>query len=360
MDKQRKLVDLHEYYSTNPVPKNLSEIIRIETGVDLTSDYLGRLKNPILVAPGQMTVELSQIELIKNAGFAGCVLKSVVGEAQDGSCSMISQRKKPSYIRTFYEPDDVKEKRPIIHWDGRCDPRTLEEYEKFAFNAEVKFMDGNFRTYASILCHLPRPGEDFKEDEWIHTTEVLFDAAQNCLEIDFCPFLSSDNVTDDRENVLRWYRTCPWMMKSTDFVKVAPKLLNLDFGLDYQVAMAEASREGGADGVVVANRIYKPEYESGHGGEELRQRNLEQVRAIKNRNWDFPVSATGGIYNGYHVYEYLKAGADCVQLLSFIMGKVSIPFAKTDGNKFDQVFHKIMLDPNDGLIASILKYGEIK
>ncbi|MCL4376842.1 MAG: hypothetical protein M1409_00465 [Actinobacteria bacterium] len=120
--------------------------------------------------------------------------------------------------------------------------------------------------------------------------------------------------------------------------------------------MAEGAVKGGSDGLVIGNRIYKEQYGSGHGGEDLRLLNLQQIKKIKKLFPGIEISATGGIYSGKHVFEYLKAGAKNVQLLSYIMGKVKKPFIK-NGNKFENVFHKLLFDSTDGLLFYMLKEG---
>lgn len=81
---------------------------------------------------------------------------------------------------------------------------------------------------------------------------------------------------------------------------VYAKMLNLDFGLSFQVQMAQAAGAGKAGEISFRSR------KSG------------------NRSRDF----------------------------SFLQ-KVKTPFARTDGNKLDQVFHKLLLDPDpdDGLLV---------
>lgn len=358
MDHRHDLARIYEHYKHKPIPSCLFQELVDE--FELSSWHVSYLdlplENPLIVAPGQLTVHSAQIESIREAGFAACVLKSVVGESKNGNCSMVNQRKRATYIRTFYEATDVNGERPIIHWDGRCDTRGLSEYLDFARDVLVFHDPGNFIVIASFLCHLPFPGEDFLEEEWVHTTKMHYEAGFRHIEIDFCPFLAGDDYTEDQKNVLRWYRTCPGIIKSVaDDVKVFPKMLNLDWGLEYQLKMAEAAVEGGSDGLVVANRFYSRQYGSGHGGEELKRRNLEQVKLIKEHFPDMPVSATGGVYSGRDVFDYLDAGAENVQLFSYLMGKVNKPFAKTEGSRFDKVFHKLMLDPNDGLIACMLE-----
>lgn len=355
MDKRKCLEDIYQHYSTDTVPGNIGEIVEQATGICLSARYVDyNLSHPIIVAPGQLTLNLNQVESIRKAGFAGCVLKSVVGESPDGICSMSMQRKKPTSISSFYESYDTQCEYPIIHWNGRCDVRALDDYMTFAKDVKKSVDDGRFVPVASILCHLPLPGEEIKTDEWIHTTKSIFSAGYSHIEIDFCPFLSGDNYTEDQKNVLRWYRICPEIMKSiSSDIRVIPKMLNLSWGLDFQIAIAEAAVKGGADGIIVANRIFKPEYGSGHGGEELRHINLAQVREIKKRFPSLHISATGGVYDGRMAFDYLQAGADNIQVLSYLMGKVQTPFEKC-GNKFDKVLHKLLLHPQTGLVAAII------
>lgn len=314
-----------------------------------------KLAKLILVAPGQLTTNTTQIEKIKKTGYGGCVLKSVIGEDENGNCSMLNHRKKATYIKTVYDPDDKNGNCPIIHWDGRGDTRNLSEYSKFA-EESIKYQGENFLIIASILCHLPSPDEDIKKEEWIHTTKILYETGYRIFEIDFCPALKTENILMDKKNILRWYETIPSIIKSVSpEITVFPKLLNPAYGLDFQLQMAESSVKGKADGLVVANRIFKKEYNCAHGGKELREKNLIQIKEIKKSFPEIPISATGGVYSGKHIFDYLKAGAKNVQILSYIMGKVNTPFPKKSGNKFEKVFHKLLFDPADGLVFCMLK-----
>ncbi len=349
-----RLEELHRYYAENPIPENIGEIIKNEFGVDISARYGDKwLKNPLIVAPGQLTVWRYQIENIKRAGFAGCVLKSVVGEDKDGKFSMDYQRVKATFIKTVYDEDDVEGVRPIIQWNGRCDTRDLKTYMEFA--REVRGLYTNdFLIVGSILAHLPEPGEEFRKEEWIYTTEQIFSAGYDVIEIDFCPSLRKEERLIEQKNILRWYETVPSFVKSVNSsIKVYPKLLNLEFGMEFQVKMAEVAINSGADGIVVANRFFREDLGCAYGGRTLKDRNVEMVKRIKDRFPNVKISATGGVYSGRDVVEYLDAGAENVQLLSFIMGKVKRPFVKK-GNKFEQVFHKLIFDPEDGFIRVLI------
>lgn len=144
MNNFKQLQDLRDYYLERDIPENLSDIVKKELNVDISAKYGSfRLKNCILVAPGQMTINLSQAQMIKESSFAGCVLKSVVAEDKKGSCSMIKFRRKPTYVETVYWQEDKECEFPIIHWDGGLDTRNLNDYLEFADSA-VKIASKDF------------------------------------------------------------------------------------------------------------------------------------------------------------------------------------------------------------------------
>lgn len=334
---------------------NFEDKVKKIAGIDLTAKYGNfLLKNPILVAPGQFTRTETQIKQIREAGFAGCVLKSVVGEDEKGNCSMISYRKPQSYLKSVYDDFDIERKYPIIHWDGRADTRTLSEYIQFSKNIFGEKRK-SFLVVASFLCHFPFPGEEIKKSEWIYTTEKLYEIGARIFEIDFCPQLSKEEEKIEKENILRWYREIPEIVKSVaEDISVFPKILNLEYGFDFQIEMVKASVEGNADGVVIANRIFKKEFGCAHGGKELKERNIKQIKEVRKIFPEIHISATGGVYTGKDILDYIEAGAENVQLLSFLMGKTSINFG-IEGTKFEKVFHYLLFDEETGLLPLMLK-----
>jgi len=332
-------------------------LLEKEFDIDISASYLGlNLKNPIIVAPGPLSQRISQIKRAAKAGYGGMVLKSVVGEDKDGNASMKVLRKRSTFARWVYD----EEGNPIFHWNGGLDLRSLKDYLAFARKAFKIGKQNEFPLIASFLCHLPKNvDEEWRVEEWEYTTKKLVEAASVMygdspviLEVDFCPFLKREKLAVDRATVLRWYREVPMLIKEASLnVQVVPKLLNLDFGLDFQVEMAIAAKDGGADGVVIANRFFRKyvvketgeEYFTAHGGRELRILNQRQIREVK-KSIDIPISATGGTYSGKHVAEYLKIGAQNVQVLTYVMK-----------NGFEKAFYNLMFNPEDGFLTLILK-----
>jgi len=323
-----------------------------EFGIDLSASYLDtELRNPIILAPGQLTQYRDQIEKAIKTGFSAVVLKSVIGEDKHGNVSMNLFRRKPTFMRWYYDKDDTGHKYPIIHWNGGLDTRSLAEYLRFAREAYELGKKMDTPIIASFLSHLPSTlDEEWKVEEWTYTAAQLFDIGYKYMEIDFCPFIKGENLAENKEIVLRWYREAAGFIKDVSRdVKVVPKILNLDFGFDFQIEMVKAAKKGGADGVTIANRFFRKirdekigeEYGTAHGGRELKEINQRQVaEAVK---LGIPISATGGIYTGKDVRDYLSLGAKNTQLLTYVM-KVG----------FEKSFDNLLLDPKEGLIAAML------
>lgn len=351
MSIEKHLRELQKYYFENPIDEKFPEILKKELGIEIRSFYGSfQLLHPVLIAPGQLTREKSQIERIKKAGYSGCVLKSVVGENEDGNCSMAEYRKSMTYLKTVYD----EENNPVIIWDGRADTRNLEEYLKFAKDA-FRFSNNSFFVVASILCHLPKVDEELKKEEWIYTTKKLYEIGYKTFEIDFCPGLKNEKEIIEKENILRLYSEIPKIIKSvSNEIVVFPKLLNLDYGIEFQIKMVEAAIKGNADGIVIGNRFFRKDINSAWGGKELRERNLKVIKEIKQRYPKFFISGTGGIYSGKHILEYLKSGASNVQILSYILGRVKKPFLKQKGDKFEKVLYELYFHPSEGFLIHYL------
>ncbi|MEM2887932.1 MAG: hypothetical protein QXR42_00430 [Candidatus Bathyarchaeia archaeon] len=325
-------------------------------GATLSSNYLDlELKSPVIVAPGPLSQTTSQIERAAASGFGGVVLKSVVGEDKHGNSSMKFLRTKPTFARWVIDDEG----NPVYHWNGGLDLRTLPEYLKFAEKAFRIGEELNFPVIPSFLCHLPRDiDEDWKVEEWKYTVTKLSEAAlpmykdrKIIFEIDFCPFLKREKLAVDKKTILHWYGETPKLVKENcPNSYVVPKIMNLDFGLDFQTEMIKAVKQGGADCVVIANRFFrkfvdpdtKESYFTAHGGRELRILNQCQISKAKEAV-NIPISATGGTYSGKHVYEYLSLGAQNVQLVTYVMKY-----------GFEESLKNIMFNPRDGFLAMLV------
>jgi dihydroorotate dehydrogenase (fumarate) len=339
--------------------KDPEKLIKEEWGIDLSSSYLCiNLRNPVIIAPGPLSQSVAQVKSAAQTGYGGMVLKSVVGEDKKGNASMKSLRTKPRFAKWVVDAEG----NPVYHWNGGLDLRNLDDYLKFISEAYKIGRELDFPIISSFLCHLPMNiKEEWRVDEWYHTVSSILEAANSSnkdnpliLEIDFCPFLKREKIVSGKNIVKRWYKEAPELVKDVSSeIKVIPKVLNLDFGMEFQTEMVKAAQSGKSDGVVIANRFFRKykdkntneEYFTAHGGKELRELNKEQVAKAKEII-NIPISATGGTYSGRNVYDYMMLGAQNVQMLTYIMR-----FG------FEHAFRNILLNQENGLVSTILDRG---
>lgn len=334
----------------------LEEKVLEELGIDLSARYLDlELRNPIILAPGPLSQTSSQVERAFKAGYGAVVLKSVVGEDRNGGASMRFLRRKPTFMRWYVDESlDPEGRNPTVHWNGGLDTRNLMDYLEFARKAYDVGRRTGMPLIASVLCHLVSgPEDEWNVEEWTYTVGKMCEIGYRHFEIDFCPFLEGEDRAEDKQTVLRWYREAPRVLRDVPYdVKVVPKILNLDFGLEFQVEMVRAAVAGRSDGVTVANRVYRVftdretgvEYGSSHGGLELKRINQEQIKEVRKRGLNMPVSATGGVYTGKDAAEYLTLGAENIQVLTCVMR-----------NGLEKAFHNLVFNPQEGVVAILRK-----
>lgn len=327
--------------------------------LDLSARYFGlELKNPVLLAPGQLSFNVQQIERACKAGYGAVVLKSVVGEDVKGNASMKKLRRVSPGKWVFDE-----EGNPVFHWKGGLDTRNLTEYLEFAKKAYETGKSHDVPLIASFLCHLPSSvEEEWNVEEWSHTARELYETGYTHMEIDFCPFLKEDETTKKKETVLRWYREASKLVKeASPEIRVIPKILNLDLGesrkekMKFQEEMVRAAVEGGADAVTIANRFFVKGYvnretgevyDTAHGGKRLREMNQELIRRVRANGIKEPISATGGTYTGQHVFEYLSLGAQNVQVFTYVFY-----------TGLEKAIKNLLWNPEKGLAAILRSKG---
>lgn len=379
MDQYAALRDVHAEYRSKPLDRGVMQAVLDRFGLDLTAAYFDQpMANPIVVASGQKSLANRHLDECAAAGWGGTVLKTFIGEDRDGHCSMVEWRKPPyTPTRIHFESDDAQQERGIVVWTGRGATQDWTEYQRFAAHGlEVAGQTG-LVVIASMKANFPRPGEAWLEDEWTFTTQQLLNLGYRLFEIDFSPTLGASDRAAAPDTVLDWYRTSPALMRRAAReigreIVIYSKIMNLEFGFEFQQAMIQAAIEGGCDGVVIANRFFRPDLKAAYGGPQLKERNLRLIRQVRQDDLrllngrPLPIVATGGVYTGRDALQYLLLGADCVELLSFIMQADLLKKDDTTGvlnpygkdvkrfNEFDAVLYKLLLHPEDGLIAGLL------
>ncbi len=371
-----KLKAFADRFRERPLPRDLTGQIRAALGVDVAVNCLGvALANPFIVASGQETMGQVQVKGICEAGWGGFVLKTFIGEDGAGHASLAASRKKAVSQKIVFEGDDTEHRRPVVLWDGAGDVRAWASYKPFA---EYCFAEGRAaRSLAigSLKAGFPAPGETWKEQEWLLTAQRLLDIGCRAIEIDFSQPAGASSRAADAKQALEWHEHAPALVRRVtdrcpDRVLVISKLTRMEAGLEHEMEVCRRTIRGGASGVVIANRFFRPEAKVACGGPDLRKHNLNLIRQVVKAGITTNIVAAGGIYCGRDVFEYQQAGACAAELLSLITGarearaRPNEPqFAGLlrslgkDTGRFgihDAVLFKLLLDPEDGYVAALL------
>ena len=335
------------------LPHDFPAHVRDTYRINLAARYLGRpLPHPIGKGSGQLSLNSGQLETDADAGLAFAVLKTVIAQDAAGAQSMAAW--------AIHESKMKVERRGAgwtVTWKGRGWDRSFDEYLALVRTGWDLTRDGQLLTVPSVKYHLPRLDEPFRDAEYAFTTDALAKAwgeSPLLLEKDFSPTLAGDQLSDEKTQILRWLREVPQRIRAHGDVRLSMKLMNARFDDDFQVEMVKAA--GGADALVVFNRLFDPEQGVAYGGPELSDRNLRVLaRLTPGASPGIPeFSGTGDIHSGRMIVEYALRGCSSVQLHTFFQLPLE-EYPATDGSRTQRALHALVFDPRDGLIAVMLE-----
>lgn len=342
-------------------PRDFPAIIRETYQIDLTTRYLGEsILHPIGKGSGQLSLKEEQLETDADAGLAFAVLKTVIAQDEKGAQSMSAWAIHESKMAV--EPIRSSQGRLgwTVTWKGRGWDRSFDEYLALVRAGRDLTRGSRLLVVPSVKYHLPRLNESFRDAEYRFTTASIAGAwgeAILLLEKDFSPTLAGDSLADEGARVLRWITEIPGLIRShaPNGVRLALKLMNAKFGIDFQVEMVRQSALAGADAVVVFNRLFDPDRKVAYGGWDLSDRNLGVLETahVSRVGRGLPRTATGNICQGRVLLDYARLGCESVQLHTFFQLPLGEYPAKS-GSRTARALHALVFDPRDGLIAGML------
>ncbi len=348
--RARLAVDFERF--KRELPRDFPAHVRETYGIDLAARYLGEtIPHPIGKGSGQLSLNQGQLEVDADAGLAFAVLKTVIAQDSAGAQSMAAW--------AIHETKMQVERRGAgwtVTWKGRGWDRSFDEYLALARVGGDLTRAGLLLVVPSVKYHLPRLDEPFKEAEYAFTTRALAAAWGEPLllvEKDFSPTLAGDALSGEQAQILRWLREVPAHIRAQAAVRLAVKVMNARFDDDFQLEMMRAA--GGADALVVFNRLFDLERGVAYGGPDLAERNLRVLaRLTPGAGPGIPeLSGTGGISSGRMILEYARRGCESVQVHTFLQLPLE-EYAATDGSRTQRALHQLVFDPADGLIAGML------
>ena len=347
------------------LPPDFPDHVRDAFQIDLAARYLGSpLAHPIGKGSGQLSLNAGQLEDDAVAGLAFVVLKTVIAQDEAGTQSMAAWAVHETRMTVERRTAANGREGWTVSWKGRGWDRSFEEYLALERAGHDIAATTGMLVVPSAKYHLPRLGEEFRTEEYQHTTRQLAAAWGEpplLLEIDFSPTLAGDALADDRAQILRWLREVPARVRAAAPVaaRLAVKLMNARFDDAFQLEMINACVD--ADVLVCFNRLFDAEKGIAYGGWDLSERNLRVLDAVSDRLTAQPpdrrLCGTGNINSGRMILEYARRGCESVQLHTYFQLPLS-EYPATDGSRTQRVLHALIFHPHDGVIAGMLELEE--
>jgi hypothetical protein len=341
------------------LPPDFANYVREAYRIDLSARYLGRdLPPPIGKGSGQLSLNVEQLETDRAAGVAFVVLKTVIAEDPAGRRAMAAWAIHETRMKVERRRALSGREGWTVTWKGRGWDRAFEEYLGLVAAAGVLSRSGELLAVPSVKYHLPRLGEDFRAEEYRHTTERIAQAWGDevlLLEKDFSPTLAGDTLADERERILRWLREVPDQIRqgAAGSVRIALKLMNSRFDDAFQLEMLRAGSS--ADALVVFNRLWDESAGVAFGGYDLSDRNLRVLDQARRSNQDLPpLVGSGNVSSGRILLHYARLGCESVQLHTFFQLPLS-EYPAVEGSRAQRALHALVFHPQDGLLAGMLE-----
>jgi hypothetical protein len=345
------------------LPRDFAGHVRDAYRIDLGARFLGYpLPHPVGKGSGQLSLNLEQLEADRAAGLAFVVLKTLIGEDVEGVRSMEAWAIHETRMRV--ERREAPDGRAgwTVTWKGRGWDRSLAAYLDLvrAARALGTGSDGMLAV-PSVKLHLPRLDERFREAEYSHTLSALAGAwgpGPLPVEKDFSPTLAGDTLADERARVLRWIGEVPALIRrcTPGGARVQLKLMNARFDDAFQREMLAAAST--ADGITAFNRLFDPGTRVAYGGWELSDRNLGTLQSARDAGVQASgLSGTGNVCSGRMIAAYARLGCESVQLHTFFQLPLG-EYPATHGSRTQRALHRLIFDPNEGLIAAMLDLEE--
>jgi hypothetical protein len=349
------------------LPRDFAAYVREAYHIDLTARYLGQmLPHPIGKGSGQLSLNEHQLEEDAAAGLAFVVLKTLIAQDASGVQSMAAWAVHETKMKVERRIVGESSRGWTVTWKGRGWDRSFDDYLALVRAGRDFTRAGELLVLPSVKYHLPRLGVPFVESEYRFTTAGLAEAWGEpplLMEKDFSPTLAGDTLSDDRQQILRWLRETPELIRWSSPIEtlISLKLMNARFSEDFQHEMMLAA--AAADALVCFNRLFDAARGVAYGGTDLLERNL---RVLGSFSWlgggegEAPLPGlcgTGGIGSGRDVIAYAQAGCQAVQLHTFFQLPLD-EYTARDGSRTQRALHQLLFHPQDGLIAELWRLEE--
>lgn len=286
---------------------------------NLTTTYLDlNLKNPIVVSPSTLTEEIDNLRRMEDAGAAAIVLYSLFEEQVE--------LQEMGYEK-YYDQHPQALPKALKHVASMKEFRAgASEYLAYLYQAKKAVA-------IPIIASL----NGYYSSGWIQYARLLEATGADALELNVYYLATQPQITGS--DVERMYLDLVRNVKNTVNIPVAVKLSPYFSAF---ANIAHALDEAGADGLVVFNRFYQPDFDIEEAQvtstldlstpAELRLR-LRWVAMLYGRI-QADMAITGGVHSAKEVIKSLMAGASVAMMTSALykygIGHISTVLAELE------------------------------
>jgi len=272
--------------------------------IDLTTNYLGlRLKNPIVVSASPLSEKLENYSRMRDAGAGAIVMYSLFEEQIEAESESVDAALEYG-ANSFGEATSYLPDMPKYHVGP---DRYLDLLQKAKRSVDIPVI--------ASLNGKSRGG-------WSQYAQYMEEAGADALELNIFnvptdPLISAQQLEDGYVELVRAIRR---QVKIPIAVKLGPYFTSL-------ANFARRLSEAGADGVVIFNRFYQPDF------------NLEELEVTPNLVLSSPhelrlrlhwaailyhqvetyVAITGGVHDATDVLKCMMAGANVAMMTSALL-----------------------------------------
>ncbi|HKT46077.1 MAG TPA: dihydroorotate dehydrogenase-like protein [Candidatus Acidoferrales bacterium] len=272
--------------------------------IDLTTNYLGmRLRNPLIASASPLTESIENILQLEEAGIAAIVLPSLFEE----QLQVESETLDNDLSRGVDEFPEATSYLP-----------NLTQYNLGPDGYLTLIREARRRTSIPIIASLngSTPGG------WVEYATMMEQAGANAIELNLYTVEADVNRTS--VEVEGGYCELVERVKGAVRVPIAVKLSPF---FSSMANMARRLSEAGADGLVLFNRFYQPDFDAETlevmPRLELSRRSelLLRIRwaAILYGKVDASLAVTGGVYEAVDAVKCAMAGASAVMMTSALL-----------------------------------------
>lgn len=309
-----------KFYSINKLPLMYTPV----ECIDLSIDVCGiKFENPFGLASAPPTTSSAMIRRAFDSGWGFAVTKTF--SLEKDTVTNVS----PRIVRGTTSGH--------VYGPGQSSFLNIELISEKSCNywltsiRELKKVHPTKVLIASIMCA-------YNENDWKLLARRAQDAGADALELNLsCPHGMGERgmglACGQRPELV--HDICKWVRSTTTipfFAKLTPNVTDI-------VAIAEAAKKGGANGVTAVNTVSglmsirpdgrpwpavgkeaKTTY-GGVSGNAIRPIALRGVSSIARALPGFPILATGGIDSAETALQFIMAGASCVQICSAVQNQ---------------------------------------